>query len=94
MIHSQREPLAFLKGEITELRPMTIGFGAGKVRHMPEPGKGAEANDAGKPEQSKLPESAPPKNSGAQNAKPLTAEEQMERYEESLKETDWGHQPC
>ena len=24
----------------------------------------------------------------------LSAEEQMARYEESLKETDWGHQPC
>ncbi|MCH1502421.1 MAG: hypothetical protein L7V86_02455 [Verrucomicrobiales bacterium] len=25
---------------------------------------------------------------------PLSAEEQMALYEESLKETDWGHQPC
>ena len=24
----------------------------------------------------------------------LTAEEQMEQYEEALKEEDWGHQPC
>ena len=24
----------------------------------------------------------------------LSSEEQMARYEESLKETDWGHQPC
>lgn len=24
----------------------------------------------------------------------LTAEEQMARYENELKETDWGHQPC
>jgi hypothetical protein len=24
----------------------------------------------------------------------LTPEEQMELYEKSLKETDWGHQPC
>ena len=24
----------------------------------------------------------------------LTPEEQMARYEESLKEDDWGHQPC
>jgi hypothetical protein len=24
----------------------------------------------------------------------LSADEQMERYEEALKETDWGHQPC
>ena len=24
----------------------------------------------------------------------LSVEEQMAQYEESLKETDWGHQPC
>jgi hypothetical protein len=24
----------------------------------------------------------------------LSKEEQMERYEEYLKENDWGHQPC
>jgi hypothetical protein len=24
----------------------------------------------------------------------LSAEEQMARYEEDLKENDWGHQPC
>lgn len=24
----------------------------------------------------------------------LTPEEQMALYEENLKETDWGHQPC
>ena len=27
-------------------------------------------------------------------AKELTPEEQMERFEEDLKESDWGHQPC
>lgn len=26
--------------------------------------------------------------------KELTPEEQMALYEENLKETDWGHQPC
>lgn len=26
--------------------------------------------------------------------KVLSPEEQMARYEESLKESDWGHQPC
>ena len=26
--------------------------------------------------------------------KKLTAEEQMALYEKSLKEEDWGHQPC
>jgi hypothetical protein len=25
---------------------------------------------------------------------PKTPEEQMAAYEESLKESDWGHQPC
>jgi len=24
----------------------------------------------------------------------LTAEEQMARFEEALKQEDWGHQPC
>ena len=28
------------------------------------------------------------------NVKELTPEEQMALYEEDLKETDWGHQPC
>ena len=41
---------------------------------------------------------AAPKDSGAAGeAKPaseLTPEEQMERFEKELKETDWGHQPC
>jgi hypothetical protein len=27
-------------------------------------------------------------------AKQPTAEEQMAAYEEDLKESDWGHQPC
>ena len=27
-------------------------------------------------------------------APPLTPEEQMARFEQELKETDWGHQPC
>ena len=30
----------------------------------------------------------------AKPARELSAEEQMAQYEESLKETDWGHQPC
>lgn len=28
------------------------------------------------------------------NSNPLTPEEQMELYENQLKEDDWGHQPC
>lgn len=34
---------------------------------------------------------------GAGDPKPadaLTPEEQMERFAQELKETDWGHQPC
>jgi len=39
---------------------------------------------------------APDKESDAKTAeaKELTPEEQMALYEESLKESDWGHQPC
>ena len=43
----------------------------------------------------KKPETQPPKN--APDPKPveeMTEEEQMEAYEESLKDMDWGHQPC
>ena len=28
------------------------------------------------------------------SARPLSREEQMARFEEALKEEDWGHQPC
>ena len=28
------------------------------------------------------------------SSKVLSPEEQMERFEEDLKENDWGHQPC
>lgn len=35
-----------------------------------------------------------PNDSGDKAPKPLTPEEQMERYEDALKEEDWGHQPC
>ena len=36
-----------------------------------------------------------PESDGERKAKPeLTPEEQMARYEEALKEDDWGHQPC
>lgn len=42
----------------------------------------------------------PPPNEGKGEREPapkpetLTAEEQMARYEEALKNDDWGHQPC
>lgn len=42
------------------------------------------------------PTSPPPPaaENGAPPAKPLTPEEQMERFAQELKENDWGHQPC
>ncbi|MGZ8901488.1 MAG: hypothetical protein ACXW3Z_15460 [Limisphaerales bacterium] len=47
------------------------------------------------------PKIAPPPNEqpagdspAPQNPKKLTPEEQMALYEDALKETDWGHQPC
>ena len=36
----------------------------------------------------------PQNGSDQEEAKELTPEEQMALYEESLKEDDWGHQPC
>jgi len=43
------------------------------------------------------PKPAPAKEAAPGDPKPvneLTPEEQMERFEKELKETDWGHQPC
>jgi hypothetical protein len=42
------------------------------------------------------PESAasPAADAASQAAPALSPEEQMARFEEALKETDWGHQPC
>ena len=34
------------------------------------------------------------KESLSQDSRDLTPEEQLARYEESLKNGDWGHQPC
>jgi hypothetical protein len=55
----------------------------------------------------KVPAKTPPESTRKADSKPriheqknpeakpeLTPEEQMAQYEESLKETDWGHQPC
>ena len=47
-------------------------------------------------------DSTDPKPAGEQGDAPevppkkreLTAEEQMAAFEDDLKETDWGHQPC
>lgn len=35
-----------------------------------------------------------PKPERKEDAAPLSEEEQMEQFEEALKEADWGHQPC
>ena len=43
-------------------------------------------------EKSKSEASAPDKPTA--DPKELTPEEQMARFEASLKEDDWGHQPC
>ena len=40
------------------------------------------------------PESGVSSASSNTTPKELSAEEQMAQYEDSLKETDWGHQPC
>jgi len=43
------------------------------------------------PQDAKKSESEPEQSS---SEKVLSPEEQMERFEEDLKENDWGHQPC
>ena len=43
----------------------------------------------------KKPEPQSPKKAGdSEPVKEMSEKEQMEAYEESLKDTDWGHQPC
>ena len=43
----------------------------------------------------KKPDLQAPKNpTDPKSVEEMTEEEQMEAYEESLKDTDWGHQPC
>jgi hypothetical protein len=50
-----------------------------------------QSNPSG-PDDSAIP--AEPKPEDSTGEKKLSAEEQMEKYEEYLKENDWGHQPC
>lgn len=53
------------------------------------------SNDDAKREIPKTAESIPEAGHGElAKSKPLTPEEQMARFEEELKESDWGHQPC
>jgi len=51
---------------------------------MPEPEEAEEPT----------PPSVPPDDPEPEPKKELSEEEQMAQYEESLKEEDWGHQPC
>ncbi len=52
------------------------------------------------PEEDKPSESSPPQDKDHEESgdpvdpDELSAEEQLARYEESLKNDDWGHQPC
>ena len=46
------------------------------------------------PPTSKPAQVPPPSDAGVGALKPLSADEQMALYEQDLKETDWGHQPC
>ena len=39
-------------------------------------------------------EAGAPASESSADPKALTPEEQMAKFEESLKEDDWGHQPC
>ena len=61
-----------------------------------DPNSGAAGD---KPEASKPASQEPQKEASAAEVPkpeqpPLTPEEQMARFEQDLKETDWGHQPC
>jgi hypothetical protein len=40
------------------------------------------------------PDMSPPSATDSAQPEILTAEEQMRRFEDDLKNTDWGHQPC
>ena len=64
---------------------------AGEAPSEPQKGEGSGSNEAGTPPENKA--DAPQAGQPA-TPKKLTAEEQMALYEKSLKEDDWGHQPC
>ena len=61
---------------------------AGTTRLVPGSGANPEAASNG----DEVLEVSP--TDGAEPASELTPEEQMELYENDLKENDWGHQPC
>jgi hypothetical protein len=46
------------------------------------------------PQQPKEADASSPTLAKTPQTEGLTAEEQMAAYEEDLKESDWGHQPC
>ena len=45
-------------------------------------------------EEKKSEPQSPKKAGDPEPVKEMSEKEQMEAYEESLKDTDWGHQPC
>ncbi len=59
-----------------------------------QPGKDAPLADAKKVANVEASSSTNPLPREEKPSKELTPEEQMARYEDDLKETDWGHQPC
>ena len=64
------------------------------IPSVPEqPDKSPEKVEEKKDQHSLITEASAQKASG-KTAKKLSPEEQMALYEEDLKESDWGHQPC
>jgi hypothetical protein len=49
---------------------------------------------AAKTDEAAPPPAMPPADPVSPPANELTPEEQMARFEQELKENDWGHQPC
>jgi hypothetical protein len=71
-----------------EHRPNESNRAPGKT----EPGEsGTGARQSDSPPQTEVDRSGSTEPPPSQE---LTAEEQMARYEDELKESDWGHQPC
>jgi hypothetical protein len=51
-------------------------------------------NDLSKLVEVEPPAEPPPASAMPPNMSALSPEEQMARFEDALKESDWGHQPC
>lgn len=76
-----------------------VGPNVGRVTSSQFPAASADSSQRSaerKPETGRVEKAVPPEPAPGE-PKPvseLTPEEQMERFEKELKETDWGHQPC